>query len=174
MITTEIDICIVRKNMASYYYRQFFWKLLELGAIPDWVLRSRIKKSLQELLTELSANGEVESQGEIMRTFLAEIRTMAIAVSQSNANEQHYEVPAEFYHLVLGPNLKYSSGLWPQGDETSLEESEVEMLNVYCKRAQLKNGKGTLVNNLMDWDTICVFLPNFCRFLFHFKIYTAM
>jgi cyclopropane-fatty-acyl-phospholipid synthase len=32
-------------------------------------------------------------------------------VQTRDANEQHYEVPTEFYQLCLGPRLKYSSVL---------------------------------------------------------------
>ena len=65
---------------------------------------------------------------------------MPIAINQSNANDQHYEVPSEFYVKVLGPYLKYSCGLWTKED-TTLEQSEVDMLKLYCERADLKEGK---------------------------------
>lgn len=55
------------------------------------------------------------------------------------ANEQHYEVSADFYRLVLGPRLKYSSCFWPKTD-TTFEEAEVAMLEIYCERAQLEDG----------------------------------
>lgn len=55
------------------------------------------------------------------------------------ANEQHYEVPARFFEAVLGPYLKYSCGYWPS-PTTTFEESEVEMLELYCERAQLRDG----------------------------------
>ena len=55
------------------------------------------------------------------------------------ANEQHYEVNAAFYRLALGPRLKYSSGFWPKPDST-FEESEVAMLEMYCDRAKLEDG----------------------------------
>ena len=41
--------------------------------------------------------------------------------------------------MVLGPYLKYSSGYWPK-PETTLEESEVIMLEMYCERAGLQDG----------------------------------
>jgi cyclopropane-fatty-acyl-phospholipid synthase len=50
------------------------------------------------------------------------------------ANEQHYEVPDEFYYAVLGPYLKYSSGLW-KDENTTLAESEIYMLDLYVERA---------------------------------------
>lgn len=39
----------------------------------------------------------------------------------------------------LGPNAKYSSCLYPMGDE-SLETAELLMLESYCEKAQLRDG----------------------------------
>ena len=64
---------------------------------------------------------------------------MHLAINMDKANEQHYEVPEEFYHLVLGPFLKYSSGYWPSPN-TTLAESEVAMLELYCERAKIEDG----------------------------------
>ena len=121
-------------------YRQVFWKCLELGIIPDFMLRSKIKSGLKELLEDLQGDGNVETQQTKLNEFLEEIVRMPIAINQSNANEQHYEVPSEFYLKVLGPFLKYSCGFWPKSD-TTLEQSEVEMLEMYCQRANLNEGK---------------------------------
>ncbi len=35
------------------------------------------------------------------------MKEMPIAVNTESANSQHYEVPTEFYQLVLGKRLKY-------------------------------------------------------------------
>ena len=121
-------------------YRQLFWKLLELGAVPDFILRRKIKSGLSDLIVELNGDGNVEKHQEKLNEFLDEIKTMPIAINQSNANEQHYEVPSEFYLKVLGPYLKYSCGYWPT-EQTTLDQSEVEMLKMYCQRADIKNGK---------------------------------
>jgi cyclopropane-fatty-acyl-phospholipid synthase len=80
-----------------------------------------------------------------------ELKTMPIAVETQCANQQHYEVPARFYDLCLGPNKKYSSGFWPfpasklgKGKKLSwdegLEMSEVAMLDLYMQRAGIKDG----------------------------------
>lgn len=71
--------------------------------------------------------------------FIKELKTMDIAIQQDKANDQHYEVPDEFYRLVLGPCLKYSSGYWPKAN-TTLAESETHMLELYCERAGLQDG----------------------------------
>jgi cyclopropane-fatty-acyl-phospholipid synthase len=55
------------------------------------------------------------------------------------ANRQHYEVPPEFFQLVLGRNLKYSGCLWPAGVER-LDAAEEAMLALTCKRAELADG----------------------------------
>jgi len=54
-----------------------------------------------------------------------------IAILQNLANEQHYEVSPEFYKLILGKALKYSScfyeeveGSGKDGAVTSLDEAE--------------------------------------------------
>ena len=59
------------------------------------------------------------------------------------ANEQHYEVPTEFYLLCLGRQLKYSCCLYERADST-LDEAEAAMLQLYGQRAQLGNGQNIL------------------------------
>ena len=105
------------------YYRQFFWKSIEMGIVPDFYLRSKIRANLEVQLSDLKGNGNMEDQQERLSQFLAEIKAMPIAINQANANEQHYEVPSEFYLKQLGPCLKYSCGYWPN-ENTTLEESE--------------------------------------------------
>jgi cyclopropane-fatty-acyl-phospholipid synthase len=50
------------------------------------------------------------------------------------ANEQHYEVPAEFFAMVLGPRRKYSSCWWP-GSVSTLAEAEEASLAETVRRA---------------------------------------
>jgi cyclopropane-fatty-acyl-phospholipid synthase len=66
---------------------------------------------------------------------------VAIAVEQANA--QHYETPAEFFQLVLGPRLKYSCGLFENGNE-SLAQAEEAMLHRTCQRAEIADGMDLL------------------------------
>jgi hypothetical protein len=66
-------------------------------------------------------------------------QNMPIAVETDAANDQHYEVPAKFYDLCLGPCKKYSSGLWPS-PKTTFEESEIAMLDRYCELAGVQDG----------------------------------
>jgi len=43
---------------------------------------------------------------------IGRLKWSLIAVNTPEANEQHYEVPAEFFRRVLGPHLKYGCSLW--------------------------------------------------------------
>lgn len=62
-----------------------------------------------------------------------------IAVRPEKANEQHYEVPAEFFEAVLGPRLKYSACLWEDGT-AGLAAAEDAMLRLTCERAGISDG----------------------------------
>jgi cyclopropane-fatty-acyl-phospholipid synthase len=72
------------------------------------------------------------------------------------ANKQHYEVSAAFYKLALGPRLKYSSGYWPKRD-TTFAESETAMMELYCERAQLRDGL-KIVDLGCGWGSLTLFL----------------
>ena len=142
--TSQRD-CYSKKSVMSSYYKKLFWKGLELGMIPDFLTRSKIKSGLQQILTEMNGDGNIEKHQEALNDFVEEIKTMPIAINQDNANEQHYEVPAELYVKFLGPYLKYSCGFWPE-ESTTLEDSETLMLEMYCQRAQLQDGKSSTGN----------------------------
>jgi hypothetical protein len=76
--------------------------------------------------------------------FIEEVRARkAIADVPEKANEQHYEVSTQFILSTLGPYAKYSSCLYPTGNET-VGEAEVLMLESYCEKAQLRDGLDVL------------------------------
>jgi len=137
-------------------YRQAFWKLLELGLIPDYYVRSKVRNGLIDQIKDMNQDGNVETAQDNLNKFIEEIKTMPIAINQSNANDQHYEVPSEFYVKVLGSYLKYSCGLWPN-DDTTLEESELEMLKLYCQRADLKKGQ-TVLDLGCGWGSVALYV----------------
>jgi hypothetical protein len=49
------------------------------------------------------------------------------------------EFPTALYSMCLGPTKKYSAGFWPDS-HTTLAESEIHMLQLYCVRAGVENG----------------------------------
>ena len=71
--------------------------------------------------------------------YVKALRTRPIAIETGTANTQHYEVGTDFLNACLGPRMKYSCCLYPTGKET-LGQAEVEMLEAYVEKAQLKDG----------------------------------
>ena len=116
--------------------------LLERDLLPDCLIRVAIRRLLAARLREESAGGVVAQQ-ERMRKLIASLKRSPIAVETQAANQQHYEVPARFYELVLGPHRKYSSGLW-EDDCLTLADAEVAMLALTAERARLADGQDIL------------------------------
>jgi hypothetical protein len=71
--------------------------------------------------------------------FVEQLRTKPIAIETNTANKQHYEVGTGVHVAYLGPRMKYSSCLYPTGNET-LKQAEVAMLESYVQKAELKDG----------------------------------
>ena len=112
--------------------------LLARQLLPDVAIRFGIRNLLAKKLRE-ETKASAEEQGEALASFIANLKSSPIAIKTAAANEQHYEVPTDFFKLVLGPRMKYSSGYWPRED-TTFEESEEAMLALTCERAELRDG----------------------------------
>jgi len=121
-----------------------FWyePLIESGLIPDFVIRAAIRKMLKERLKE-EDRGSEDANRAAKLAFVEEMKRSPIALRTDSANAQHYEMPAEFFALVLGPRRKYSSAYFLNGCE-SLAEAEEAMLRLTCERAQLVDGQNIL------------------------------
>lgn len=114
----------------------------ELGRVPDWLIRAGIRRLLAARLED-EGRGGVEAQRERMAALLAQMRASPIALATEAANEQHYEVPPELFEIALGPRLKYSACVWPDGVGT-LAEAEEATLALSCERAELADGQRIL------------------------------
>ncbi|MEQ1438524.1 cyclopropane-fatty-acyl-phospholipid synthase family protein [Fontimonas sp. SYSU GA230001] len=116
--------------------------LCERGFVPDVLARLGMRQLVRRRLAdEAAGNGERRSQR--YNRLLDELRASPIAIETGAANAQHYEVPAEFFHLHLGPRLKYSCALYPDGTET-LAQAEERMFRLYAERATLADGQRVL------------------------------
>lgn len=125
------------------------------GMIPDCLIRFGIRVRLRDHLNILSST-HAETEMTKKQAIIGELKASPIAIKTDEANEQHYEVPAAFYDLCLGPRKKYSSGFWPSKD-TTFEESEVAMLEMYCERAGVKDGM-KIVDLGCGWGSLTLFL----------------
>jgi len=123
--------------------------LLEKNLLPDPLLRWGIRRLLAQRLREEEGRYQREA-------YVADLRTRPIAEDTRAANEQHYEVPTEFYRLCLGRRLKYSGCLYPKGTET-LDEAEELMLAFYVERARIADGQDILELGC-GWGSLSLYL----------------
>jgi cyclopropane-fatty-acyl-phospholipid synthase len=116
--------------------------LAERRVLPDPVVRVGMRRLLgQRLRHERRKDDRLD--GSSTRAFADEMRSEPVAVATDHANEQHYELPPEFFAAVLGPYLKYSSCFWSD-DSRDLADAEGQMLELTCKRAGLEDGMDVL------------------------------
>lgn len=130
--------------------------IIYYGIIPDFVIRFGIRIQLKDHLVNY-LESQTASQELLQKLDIVEqLKTMPIALNTDEANQQHYEVPARFYDLCLGPRKKYSSGLWPT-PTTTFEESELLMLQLYCERAGIVDGM-KIVDLGCGWGSLTLHL----------------
>jgi cyclopropane-fatty-acyl-phospholipid synthase len=110
----------------------------EQGLVPDTVIRHGIKRLLKKRIEQLNTD-DCESLAERKTDFINSMRTSAIAPLPFKANEQHYEVPTEFFLKVLGSQNKYSCCHWDDG-VGDLDAAETRALQATCEHAGLEDG----------------------------------
>ena len=131
--------------------------LLEKDLVPDFLIRSGIRKLLRQRLKE-EDKGSPEAQKRHLLSLIEELKNSPIAIETKAANEQHYEVPTEFYQYCLGKNLKYSSCFYKEGI-TDLTTAERDMLELTCERAELKDGMDVLELGC-GWGSLSLFMAS--------------
>jgi cyclopropane-fatty-acyl-phospholipid synthase len=129
--------------------------LLEKNNIPDFLIRQNIRKLLTQRLKD-EDRGNVEANQEKIMQLITDLKNSPIAVNTVDANEQHYEVPTQFYQYCLGKHLKYSSGYWKEG-VNDIDTSESDMLEITCQRAELMDGQQVLELGC-GWGSLSLFM----------------
>ncbi len=115
---------------------------VERGLIPDVVTRAAIRRLCEQRLLDCDRGNDI-ANSRARQAFVESMRAGPIAPVPEKANEQHYELPPEFFAAVLGPHRKYSSCFFPTA-ETSLAEAEAASLEITCQRAELADGQDVL------------------------------
>ena len=116
--------------------------LIELGWISDRLTRAGIRRLCRNRLAQISSLDQANQQ-QRFKQFIQDASEAPIAPLADKANEQHYEIPAAFYDLVLGARKKYSCCLYDEG-ATELDQAETDALRVTCQRAELHDGQEVL------------------------------
>jgi cyclopropane-fatty-acyl-phospholipid synthase len=119
--------------------------------VPEPVLRRAIRVNCARRLRRERRGGP-----ERRAAFVERLRASEIAEQVEKPNEQHYEVPADFFRLVLGPRLKYSSCFWPEG-VGDLAGAEEAMLALTCERAGVEDGM-ELLDLGCGWGSLALWL----------------
>jgi cyclopropane-fatty-acyl-phospholipid synthase len=110
--------------------------LAEKGLIPDFILNFFIQKISLARVNSASTHNE-------KLTVINQLKSGPIAEKTSDANDQHYEVPPEFFELVLGKHMKYSCSHF--GSELDdLDHAEEAMLKLYIDRAGIDDNQNIL------------------------------
>ena len=114
---------------------RFLLSLAESGFIPDELIKIAARRISTRRLNESNNHDNKDA-------IINALSKGVVAEKTHDANEQHYEVPPEFFKQVLGENLKYSCSLFE--NENSLDDAEKSMLDLYIERAEIKNGQEVL------------------------------
>ncbi|KAM5342743.1 hypothetical protein ACJ41O_013709 [Fusarium nematophilum] len=112
--------------------------ILDGGYLPHAVIRVGIRRQLRERISSISSLS-LSAALERKMSYLDKLRTRPMAIETDAANAQHYEVGTGVLAACLGPRMKYSSCLYPEGGET-LAQAEEAMLGLYLERAELRDG----------------------------------
>ena len=125
-------------------------ELAEAGILPDSMIRIGIRRMLARRLEE-----EAAAAAERAR-WRAGLARGPVTIHADAANAQHYELPTAFFERVLGPRLKYSACLWPEG-VTTLAAAEEAMLALTTERAAIEDGQRILELGC-GWGSLCLYL----------------
>jgi cyclopropane-fatty-acyl-phospholipid synthase len=126
-------------------------RFVERAPLPDALSKLGVAALVDRASRSLSSRSgasEVE--------FVREMDQFPVALHVRAANKQHYELPADFFALTLGPARKYSCCLYPSGEET-LAEAETLALEATVERADLKDGQQILELGC-GWGSLSLFM----------------
>jgi len=126
-------------------------RAVERAPLPDAATRYGIEVLVGRTQRRLAT---APSAGE--GRFAEGMADRSIAEHTAAANEQHYELPPEFFALTLGPRRKYSCCLYPTGTET-LAEAEIAALEQTVDHAGLRDGQSILELGC-GWGSLTLFM----------------
>ena len=69
--------------------------------------------NLAAWIDKLNCDGDIEKQQFFKKKFIKRLRTSPVAIETEKANEQHYEVPTEFFKTVIrNISFKWIECIW--------------------------------------------------------------
>ena len=128
------------------------YDLADSAPIPDVFVRMAIAT----LVGRTSKRLAHENDPGTTTRFVDDLKRLPIAIHADAANEQHYEVPASFFELVLGPQRKYSCCYYDNA-ETSLADAESRALALTAEHATLDDGQ-TILELGCGWGSLSLWM----------------
>jgi cyclopropane-fatty-acyl-phospholipid synthase len=113
-------------------------QIFEGAPLPDFARRAAVNWMVGGARRKMTV---VDPAAEA--AFARDMAAHPVAEHTDAANAQHYEVPARFFQLILGPHLKYSCCLYGDG-AVSLGQAEAAALTATCEHADLRDGQQIL------------------------------
>jgi cyclopropane-fatty-acyl-phospholipid synthase len=129
--------------------------LVEQDFVPDFFIRMGIRHLITERLSEIRSN-DIATAALLTNQFIEEIKEASIAILTNKANEQHYEIPADFFAGVLGSHRKYSSCYWPD-NINHLDDAEAASLQATCEHAKLSD-KQEILELGCGWGSLTLWM----------------
>jgi len=124
------------------------------GEVDDGTIRAVLRIGLASELRRLSSGGAAAQLAQKL-ALVHELASSPITSETVQANEQHYEVPSEFFRLVLGHRLKYSCAYWHE--TADLDAAEDAMLDLVCRRARIEDGQ-SILDLGCGWGSLTLYL----------------
>ncbi len=128
---------------------------IEKGWIPDPIIRLGIRKLIQQRIQEDIPQTVDRAQAKTWEHVQA-LKNSAIAIETKKANEQHYELPPEFFKLCLGNRRKYSACVWTDTTQ-DLNQAEINSLEQIVERLQVQDGHKILELGC-GWGSLTLFM----------------
>ncbi|MBG0799537.1 class I SAM-dependent methyltransferase [Methylocystis sp. L43] len=125
--------------------------VVERAPLPDSVLRMGVGYLVGRTRDRLSL-----APPAAVETFARDMANYPIAIHTREANAQHYEVPARFFELTLGPRRKYSCCYYDSA-ETTLAQAEERALEETARDAGLADGQRILELGC-GWGSLSLFM----------------
>lgn len=120
---------------------------------PDTVSRAAVS-----FLVGRSREKLAQAPIDANRRFAATMPNYPVAEAVDEANAQHYEVPAAFYELVLGPHRKYSCCYYDDAS-SSLEQAEESALRRTAENAALADGQD-IIELGCGWGSLSLWMAS--------------
>lgn len=128
--------------------------LFEHNLLPDFLSRWGMRRLLSTNLISMN----IEKERTKFIDYVESLRTLPIAMNTADANDQHYEIPPEFYFPIMGKRLKYSACLFPEGmHDDDIDGAEVAALKQVEERAGLENGQ-TVLELGCGWGSLSLWM----------------